>query len=60
MPIFRKQLVIAVHQLALAHCGSRLLCGHIRRAARQVKLTHAHADGAGGNQHQLVPGIFDV
>ena len=58
--VFVEQLVVGVHQLALTHGGCGLLGGHVRRAAGQIQLTHAHADGAGGHQNDLVPGIFQV
>lgn len=60
MVVLVEQLVIGVHQLALAHGGGRLLRGHILRSSRQVQLAHAHADGAGGDENDLVPGVFQV
>ena len=40
--------------------GSRLLTGHVRRTAREIQLPHAHADGAGGHQNDLMPRIFQI
>ena len=56
----RKQLVVDVHELALAHGGGGLLGGHIRGAGPQAQLSHAHADGAGGHQDHLMPGVFQI
>ena len=58
--VFGKQLVVGVHQLALAHGRGGLLGGHVRGARPELQLAHAHADGARGNQHDLVPGILQV
>ena len=46
-PVIREELIIKIHQLALADGGGRLLARHIRRAPGQVELADAHADGAG-------------
>ena len=58
--ILGEELVVGVHELALAHGGGGLLGGHVGGTAGQVQLAHPHADGAGGHQDQLVPGIFQV
>ena len=60
MVILRKQLVIGVHELALAHGGGSLLGRDVLRAAGQAQLAHAHADGAGGHKDDLMPRIFQV
>ena len=58
--ILGEQLVVGVHQLALAHGGGGLLTGHVGGLAGQVQLAHAHADGAGGHQDHLVSGVLQV
>ena len=60
MMVLAEQLVVNVHQLALAHCRRGLLGGDILRPVSQSQLAHAHANGAGGNQNQLVPGVADI
>ena len=58
--VLGKQLVIGVHQLALAHGGGGLLGGHVAGLAGQVQLAHPHANGPGGHQNHLVPRVFQV
>ena len=58
--VLRKQFVIDVHQLALTDRSGGLLCGHVLRPACQVQLADTHADGAGGDEDDLVPGVFRV
>ena len=58
--ILREQLVVNIHQLALSHGGGRLLGGHIGGTPRQIQLPHAHADGAGGHQNDLMPRVLQV
>ena len=58
--ILGKQLVVGIHQLALTHCGSSLLTGHIRGTTGKPQLAHAHADSAGGDQNDLASGIFHI
>ena len=60
MMVFGKQLIIRIHQLALANGRSGLLGRDIHRALLQAQLTNAHADSTGGNQNDLMPGIFDI
>ena len=55
-----EQLVVGIHQLALAHGGGGLLGGHILGPPGQVQLAHAHADGAGGHQNDLMSRVFQV
>ena len=58
--ILGEELVVDIHQLALADGGGRLLARHIRRAAGQVELADAHADGAGGDENDLVARVFQI
>ena len=58
--ILGEQLVIGIHQLALAHGGGRLFGGHVAGAAWQIQLAHPHADGTGGHQDHLVSRVFQV
>ena len=58
--ILREQLVVDIHQLALSHGGRRLLGGHIGGTPRQIQLPHAHADGAGRHQNDLMPRVLQV
>lgn len=55
-----EQLVVGVHQFALANGGSGLLGGNIPGTLRQVELAHAHGNGTGGDQNDLVPGVFQI
>ena len=57
--ILGEELVVDIHQLALAD-GGGLLARHIRRSAGQVELADAHADGAGGDENDLVARIFQI
>ena len=59
--VIREQPVVGVHQLALAHGGGRpawWACPWGGWASEQ--LAHAHADGAGGHQDDLMPGVLQV
>ena len=58
--VFREQLVVNIHQLALSHRRQSLLSGNIRRLAGHVQLADAHGDCAGRHQHQLVSRVFQV
>ena len=58
--VLGKELVIGVHQLALAHRRRRLLGGHVGGLAGQIQLAHPHADGPGGHQDHLVPCVLQV
>ena len=58
--VLAEQLVIYIHQLALPHSGGGLFGRDVFWLFPQSQLPHAHADGAGGNQDQLMSGIFDV
>ena len=58
--VLGKELVICIHQLALAHGGGRLLPRHVRRTLRKPQLPHPHGNGAGGDQHDLVSGVFQI
>ena len=55
-----EKLVVNVHQLTLANGGCGLFGRHIGRPLAQIKLPHTHPDGTGGDQNNLVPGIFNV
>jgi hypothetical protein len=55
-----EQLVVGVHQFALAHGGGGLLGGHIRRAAGEVQLANPHADGPGGHQDKLAARVLQI
>ena len=56
--VFAKQLVVGVHQFALAHGGCGLLAGHIGGAGGQPQLAHTHANGTAGDQQNLMAGVF--
>ena len=58
--ILGEQLVVSIHQLALAHGGGGLLGGNVLGPLRQVQLAEAHGDGTGGHQNDLMPGILQV
>ena len=58
--ILREELIIKIHQLALADGGGRLLARHIRRTSGQIELADAHADGAGRDKDDLMTCIFQV
>lgn len=58
--ILGEELVVNVHQLALADRGGRLLARHILGALGQVKLAEAHGNGAGGNENDLVARVLQV
>ena len=60
MAILGKKFVVGIHQLALAHRGGSLLGGHILWPAGEGELSHPHANGAGGDQDELMPGVFQV
>ena len=60
MIVLGEQLIVGVHQLALPHGGGRLLGGDVGGATGQGQLAHPHTDGAGGNQHQLMAGVFEI
>ena len=60
MVVFTEQLVVDVHQLTLAHRRRGLFAGDVLGPLPQTQLAHAHADGTGGYQNQLVPGVADV
>ena len=58
--VLRVELIINVHQLALADGRSRLLAGNILRPLGQRQLADTHGDGTGRYQHQLMPCIFEI
>ncbi len=58
--VFGKIFVVQVHQLTLAHRGGSLLAGDALGPLPHPQLPHPHADGPGGDQHQLPVGVFDV
>ena len=58
--VLAEQLVVCIHQLTLTHSGGGLFGQDVFRPLPQSQLAHAHADGAGGNQYQLMSGIFNV
>ena len=58
--ILGEELVVNVHQLALADSGGGLLRRHVFRPFAQVELAKAHGDGAGGDEDDLVSHIFKV
>ena len=60
MVVLAEQLVIDVHQLALAYGGGCLLGGNVSGPLPESQLADAHADGAGGDQDQLMPRVFDI
>ena len=60
MVVFGKQLVVNVHQFALANRGDRLFAGHVLRFFTQAELAHADRLRARADQHQFPPAVFDV
>ena len=58
--VLAEQLVVYVHQLALAHGSAGLPAADIVRTALQFEFAHAHANGARGDEHDLVPGVFQI
>ena len=44
MAVFGEQLVVGIHELALADSGSSLLRWHIGRLLSEAELAHAHSD----------------
>ena len=58
--ILGEELVVNIHQLALADRGGRLLARHILGALGQVELAEAHGNGAGGNENDLVARVLQV
>ena len=60
MMVFAEELVIDVHQLALAYRGGGLLGGDILGPLPQPQLAHAHSNGPGGHQDHLMPRVLDV
>ena len=58
--VLGEQLVIDVHQLALAHGCGGLLGGHVAGPLGKVQLSHPHGDGPGGHQHHLMAGVFQI
>ena len=60
MAVLGEELVIGVHQFTLAHGGGSLLARHITGPAGQGQLAHPHTDGPGGDQNDLMTGIFQV
>ena len=58
--ILGKQLVVGIHQLALAHGGGGLLGGNVLGPLRQVQLAEAHSNGSGGHQNDLMSCILQV
>ena len=55
-----EQLVIGVHQLALADCGGGLLGRRVLRPLAQVELAKAHCNGTGGDEDDLVSHVLEV
>ena len=60
MVILAEELVVGVDQLTLAYGSGSLLAGHICRSTGQVQLANAHADGAGGDEDDLMACIFQI
>ena len=60
MMVFAEQLVICIHQLALANGGSGLFPGNVPGTLPQAQLPHAHSDGAGRDQNDLIARVFDI
>ena len=58
--VFREQLVIGVHQFALAHGGCSLLGGNIPGLSGQQQLANAHGDGTGGHHENFMAHIFQI
>ena len=58
--VFREQLVVSIHEFALADSGGGLLRRHVFRPFAQVELAKAHGDGARGDEDDLVSHIFKV
>ena len=60
MAVFREQLVVSIHEFALADSGGSLFCRHVCRLLSKPKLAHAHPDCAGGDKNYFVPCVFEV
>ena len=58
--IFGKELVIQIHELALTNGSGRLLGRRVLRSLTQIELREAHRDGAGGDEDDLMPGVFQI
>jgi len=58
--VLAEQLVVDVHELALADRGARLPAADVMRALLEVQLVNAHGDRAGGDEHDLAAGVFEV
>lgn len=60
MAVFGEQLVVGIHELALADSGGSLLRRHHRGLLSEAEFAHAHADRAGGDEDHLISGILEV
>ena len=58
--VFREQLVVGVHKLALAHGGRGLLGRHVHRLFAEAQLAYAHADGARGDEDHFVARVLEI
>ena len=60
LAVLAEKFVIEVHQLALPHCGGGLLAPQLTGPLGQTQLHRAHADGAGGDQNDLMAHVLQV
>ena len=58
--VFRKILVICIHQLALTDRRRRLFCRHIFRLFPQRQPAHSHAYSAGRHHDHVMPCVFQI
>ena len=58
--VLREELVVEMHQLALSHGGRGLLDRQLGGPLAHAQLHRAHADGARGDEDDLVPGAADI
>ena len=58
--VFSKKFVVQEHQLALSHGGKRLFLFRLFGPLKKPQLSHADADGPGGDQHQLLSRVLQI
>ena len=60
MAVFREQLVVHIHKLALTDGSRRLFRRHISRLSLERQLSHAHSDSAGGYEDYLMTRVLEI
>lgn len=58
--VLGKGLVIGIHELTLSHGGGGLLGGGVLGPVGEGEFARPHADGPGGDQDDLMTGVFQV